>query len=513
MKKKIFVAVVMTAVMAAFVSCGGKKNSKGTSETSVEKENPVLKLKTVDAPVLFPEGGIWRKVTEGEDTGKMKYYKTVRQGTILKAVVADGNPVSEKAVRLTDKAERDFIQIVFEDDLFYVQDVVVAFNAKPGMVKSWGNIVFTYKSPDESDISSKKITKNVYCGIFKDFENSEFYLVNYYMDKAVNEKFYIKKDDVVVNEENIIYMMLNDLSASAKDELLKKTYGRCLVDMENPVEEHRPLKESAIGEMKKGQLICLQEDKDKQSFICKMIESGDNKGCIDFKKYIPAGSVLTEASDKVQTLKRLSGKEKTDVDFYKAKYKTEDCYVYANRVAEYNGHEAFILEDTPVFSAPNPLDYAGKILKKEAIVQIIGKAERSIELDFFKVKYFDVSSYTVKEGYVRNYAVSSESRDAQALMLVKKARVEKDEDIKMQLCNSAKKYAVTDYMKNEIIAITGEPYFEEPEADYSSDDSDEEELGMTPPDYSDDEEYEEPEEDFSNEEDEETEAPDEDWDY
>lgn len=513
MKKIVLCTLLISAAaMTLFVSCGKKKaDAKKATEAAV-KENPVLKLKTVDAPVLYPQGGIWKKLTEGENAGKMKYFETVRQGTVLKAVVADGKPVSEKAIRMSDNAERTFIQIVFNEDLYYVQDVVVAFNANPGVVASWGSTIFTYKSPDESDISSRKITKNAFCGVSKDFSNAGFYLVNYYMDNSVIENVYIKKDDVIVDIENINYILLDGIVASTKDELLKKTYMRCMSDMENPVEKHRPLKESVIGEVKKGQLICLQEDKDKGSFICKKIDSGENKGCIDFKKYVPAGTILTEASDKPQTLKRISGKEKLDVDFYSAKYKTEDCYVYANRVAEYNGHEAFILEDTPVFSEPNPLDYSGKIVKKEAIVQVIGKAERSIELDFFKIKYFDVASYKVREGYVRNYAVSDVSRDTQALMLVKKARAEKDADIKMQLCTNAKKFAVSDYIKKEIIAITGEPYFEEPEANYDSS-SDNEDFSDYPgvgEGYSEDDE-EEPEENYSDNDDSEDESYDEVW--
>ena len=96
-------------------------------------------------------------------------------------------------------------------------------------------------------------------------------------------------------------------------------------------------------------------------------------------------------------------------------------------------------------------------------------------------------------------------------MLVKKAHAEKDADIKMQLCNNAKKYAVTDYIKKEIIAITGEPYFDEPEANYESDDSSDYDADYDSDD--DEEEQEEVEEDYSDDEDEEDEQPDEDWDY
>lgn len=509
MKKLLLCTLMIVSAMTVFVSCGKKKSDAKSAESA--PVNPVLKLKTVDAPVLFPQGGIWKKLTEGENAGKMKYCYTVRQGTVLKAVVVDGKPVVEKAIRMSDNQERDFIQIVYEDNIYYVQDVIVAFDAKPGMIRCYNSTVFTYKSPDDSDISSRKITKSTYCGAFNEFINPEFCLVNYYADKTVIEKVYVKKSDITFSEENIIYDMLSDLIDSTKDELLKSTYYKCLNDMENPVEEQRPLKETEVGEQRKGQLLCLQEDKDKSAFICKKIESGENKGAIDFKKYIPTGTVLVEASDKPQKVTRLSGKEKTEVEAFSAKYKSEDCFIYANRVTPYNGHEAFILEDTPVFSAPNPLDYAGRTLKKEAIVQIIGKAERSIQLNFFKIKYFDVNSYTVKEGYVRDFAVSSDSRDTQSLMLVKKARAEKDADIKMQLCNNAKKYAVTDYIKKEIIAITGEPYFDEPEANYESDDSSDYDADYDSDD--DEEEQEEVEEDYSDDEDEEDEQPDEDWDY
>lgn len=450
MKKRVKGILLAAVALSVLCSCGGKKDSAvGESESPVKSsvsEKKAETVETVDSVVIYPEGPIW---TMNKD-GKMEWKKSFRAGKVLKAVKKNGSSVNVKAIRTSDNQEREFFEIVYEGEKCYVQDGIAVFNTVPGAVFAYDSFkVFTYNSADENDIAGVKLQDEVVCAIDKEGSEGDFYLVTFYYNKKYYEKLYIKKEDVNTVYTFIDLISLRKAMAPLEAGVLRETLGKCEGHMENPVDPSRPFKETLINSDKKDAVILLQDNGDGIGSLWKK-DKDDN---LVWSANIPTGTVLDGASGP-KTYTRLNDGEKKEFEFYKVKYKKNESYVMANRVVPYNGREAFILEKAVVFNEANPCEFSKTILEPETIVEIIGKVERDISLDMFKIRYY--SRYTVQEGYVLCDSVSSDPDDTKALMLYKKAAGEKDADIKEQLLKSAGKKAVSDYMKKKIAIDLGE---------------------------------------------------------
>ncbi|MCR4735216.1 MAG: hypothetical protein K5829_09455 [Treponema sp.] len=187
------------------------------------------------------------------------------------------------------------------------------------------------------------------------------------------------------------------------------------------------------------------------------VEEG-SKG-VKWATTVSAGTELELVSPE-PIVKDLITTEKTypNVAFYKVSYKDEIYYVQASEAALADTI-GVICSDALLFLKASIATFRNAILEAGSIVAVEDKISKN-GIDYAKVSFWDTEDRIVRSRFVEQAKVSESEKDVKAVMMITAAMGIKNEDLKNETLENAKKIQtsdmISDYITHTIESLSGE---------------------------------------------------------
>ena len=170
----------------------------------------------------------------------------------------------------------------------------------------------------------------------------------------------------------------------------------------------------------------------------------DGKKGVKWAKTVATGTELELVSPE-PVVKDLVTTDKTypNISFYKVKYKGELYYVQTSEAvaADIIG---VICSDALLFLKDSLATFRNAILETGTIVAVEEKTSKN-GIDYSKVSFFDTEDKIVRSRYVERSKVSESEKDVKAVMMITAALANKNEDLRNETLNNAKKINTSEF--------------------------------------------------------------------
>ncbi len=217
---------VLLFVSVIVVSCSGKQGEKVENSAAVVAAE--VKPVTVSSVILYDTAAKWNEDAQGN----MAFSESSSSGDVVEACMIP-DPASpdafiaeeKKAIRLTDKLEREFYHIQVEGKDYWIQDLFLAVDAIPGVISSDNAILYT--KPNALTISASALTLPQYSivGVHPKESTSDFLCVSAYVPEfsstVVNKQF-IKRDMATTDSRDLQVLRLYNVAKVNKNEIVKR---------------------------------------------------------------------------------------------------------------------------------------------------------------------------------------------------------------------------------------------------------------------------------------------------
>jgi len=161
------VTVLLAVGLVCFSGCSKKNSGQAKTLEEVESENPqeetFVKIESESSTLesVMLGGSLWRM----NASGYMEWVRDVPAGT---AIGAYRNPdktdtfpaeIKRNALRTSDWSRRNFVHVLYNSTDYWVQEIFIAVDAKPGVVIDGGS--FLYNSADASASAGRWVGEGV----------------------------------------------------------------------------------------------------------------------------------------------------------------------------------------------------------------------------------------------------------------------------------------------------------------------------------------------------------------
>jgi hypothetical protein len=211
----LFPVIVVCLAAACSRSAG---SADAAADTSAGAGETVSEIRYPQAVILRAETALWAL---GDD-GVMNYSrKILNAGDIV-----GWKDEQKKALRSTDKAERDFFRVDMDGEDYWVQNYFVAPEAEPGVIVN-GETVLYSRADLTAPVTSGTVTIPQYTivAVHPDTASGLFVAVSAYLDNVNNpviEKRFVKKENVTTAGGDVQAMKLYQMAMITKNETAKK---------------------------------------------------------------------------------------------------------------------------------------------------------------------------------------------------------------------------------------------------------------------------------------------------
>jgi len=251
MKKNVSRIFVLALLISSLISCTAKKEEEGSkieteslqeqtkTEASVtQSDSEPVKLEEakeelqpikepsinyVDCLLIYDEAALWYENSKGE----LDWYTTISNFCSLKAYPPSASSLSEeveakKAVRSGKKEALEYTKVRFNEKDYWVQSVLLANNAVPGLLLKEAMI---YSQADITAATSDIIPAGAILACSGEKEDAElgtkFTKVTYRTEKRVFRNVFIKSENLSSNSDDVIAKRILKKIAACKNELVK----------------------------------------------------------------------------------------------------------------------------------------------------------------------------------------------------------------------------------------------------------------------------------------------------
>ncbi len=232
MKKNWIIGTALLLFVVIFaVSC--------TKEETQAAEEPaavvVLETEQIMHPGLVIEDRVSKWSENAEGVMIHKEYSDIGEAVQVFMIKDPDNPNNvipemKKAIRNTDKSERDFYHVITDDgqDL-WIQTYYVAADVIPGIIMDAN--AFLFSGPKIADIytDSRKLPQYEFVGVHQADSTSDFLCVSCYVLEWLNQNIYtvvskqfVRRDAVTTNTLDMDVLELLQVAESLKDETAKR---------------------------------------------------------------------------------------------------------------------------------------------------------------------------------------------------------------------------------------------------------------------------------------------------
>lgn len=247
MKKTFFSLAAFAGIaLLALTSCNGKNKKEEPApqvqdEAAVEQEPvPVF----LNAVALYSPGALYKQ--DKDDEGLMVWNRQINCGTVLEAFSYSGTGVEKKtAVRIVkeERQERSFVHVRYNGDDYWIQDITIALNAKPGVITA--DDTFIYKKADIKSMSSTALPFGTVVAVAETQDDDKFACISVDTEKETFHEVFVKKDSLGEGDDLTILSLIAAIG-EAQNEVLRNELTEALTYYSSASEAVNEKKHEAI---------------------------------------------------------------------------------------------------------------------------------------------------------------------------------------------------------------------------------------------------------------------------
>jgi hypothetical protein len=217
-KKSFYLFFYIAGVVCLIAACSKSAGSAESAPASADAAEAVPGVSYPQAVILQTETALW----ELGDDGTMNYTRK-----LLNAGDTVGwKNEQKKALRNTDKAERDFFRVDVDGGDYWVQNYFVAPEAAPGVIVN-GETVLYSRADLAAPVTSGTVTIPQYTivAVHPGMDSGNFTAISAYLEGANNpvvERRYVKKENITTGAGDVQAMKLYQMAMVTKNEVAKK---------------------------------------------------------------------------------------------------------------------------------------------------------------------------------------------------------------------------------------------------------------------------------------------------
>ena len=226
---------LIICVLLSLTSCGKKKSATAIEDSIPEHDfisevvipaaaqaaKAKVTAQSVSVVMLWePNGALWAE----DENGIMQWGKyDIPTGQELEGICDESGEIERKKAKRNSMGkleERDFVHVRYDGKELWVQEGMVAVNAKPAVVCAENTLV--YNTPTITGMGSKVLAVGTVVAVSnEEVQDKNFVKIDALLTSDYIRGRYIKADKIVTNSDDVQVLQLITLAKNSKNETVR----------------------------------------------------------------------------------------------------------------------------------------------------------------------------------------------------------------------------------------------------------------------------------------------------